>query len=126
MRPKNRIVRLRKRNPLLRPVDIARQVGVSRQYVHTTLKKADLPTSAPPKKRFNHCLVCNEIVPTRARICPGKCHYEYYNHVVTCDYCRFKFIMKRYQIVNRHRRGYNNIYCGRRCYYRSRRENGNQ
>ena len=125
MKAKNKIVRLRKRYPLMRPVDIARQVGVSRQYVHTTLRKADLPTSAPSRRRVRHCPICNEIVKTRASVCPGRCRYEYYNHIVACSYCHFQFIMKRYEIVNRYRRGYNNIYCSRQCYYRARSENGN-
>jgi len=126
MKPKNRIVRLRTRNPLMRPIDIARRVGVSKQYVHTTLQKADLPTAAPFAKRVIYCPVCTKIVPTRGKVCPGKCQYEYYNIIVTCSFCRFKFIMKRYEIVNRNRRGYNNIYCGRTCFYRARRENGHK
>ncbi len=124
MKSRNKIIRWRKRYPLMRPIDMARKLNVSRQYVHTVLKKYDLPTTAPSKKYVHYCPVCKEAVATRATVCPGRCRYEYYNIVVTCVYCRFKFIRKRYDIVNGYRRGYNNIYCGRKCFYRARRENG--
>ena len=122
MKSRNRIIRWRKRFPLMRPIDMARKLNVSRQYVYKILKKYDLPTSAPPQRKVRHCPICYDIVPTRAKVCPGRCRYEYTNIQVTCSFCTYKFLRKRWQIISCYRRGYQNIYCSRSCYYKSRRD----
>lgn len=126
MKSRNKIIRWRRKYPLMRPIVMARKLGVSRQYVHTILKKYDLPTSAPPQRTIRHCPICSGIIPTRARVCPGRCRYEYTNLQVTCSFCRYKFLRKRWDIINSYKRGYKNIYCSRTCYHKSRRDHGNK
>ena len=126
MKSRNKIIRWRRKYPLMRPIVMARKLGVSRQYVHTILKKYDLPTSAPPQRTIRHCPICSGIVPTGAKVCPGRCRYEYTNIKVTCNFCQYKFLRKRWDIIGGYRRGYQNIYCSRTCYYKSRRDNGNK
>ena len=48
------IIELRKKNPTWPLARIAEQVGVSRQAVHTTLKRAGLPTGADPGQTRFH------------------------------------------------------------------------
>ena len=47
-----RIRQLRLENPLMNLVEIGSELGVSKQYVHKILKKADLHTGVPKKKKI--------------------------------------------------------------------------
>ncbi len=91
MKSRNKIIRWRRRYPLMRPIDMARKLNVSRQYVYKILKKYDLPTSAPSQRKIRHCPICNDIVPTQAKVCPGRCRYEYTNIQVTCSFVSTNF-----------------------------------
>ena len=129
MKPKNKIIRLRKRNPLLPSNQIAKAVGVSRQWVSYVLKRAGLITETPRQKPIYTCWKCGGNHIFNRRFCSDDCYYEYYNIIVECSFCHVQFRRKRYVIDRGTRDGYNNIYCSRRCYYRGQREvsnNGNR
>lgn len=106
------------------PYDTLEQIGihfkVSRQYVHKVLKQTQTPTKRVKKQHVRYCLVCNN--PSSTLICRGKCHFEYYNIKVNCANCRIPFYRKRAAIVSKYNRGYDKIYCSRRCYYRGKRD----
>jgi len=117
------IIQLRKDSPLMNSVEIGKEVGgVSKQYVHKILRKMDLHTSVPRKKRVRRCLVCNDPTPNRTKTCPGPCHFQYYRIKVNCAFCHVEFYLARAQIIQRHRRRYQNIYCSRKCVYRGMRD----
>ena len=122
MKPKNKIIRLRTRYPLLPSNQIAQRIGVSRQYVSTILQKYELPTSAPKIKKLKECLECNELHFRRQRFCSSDCHFRYSQISVTCTFCHIGFYRARHIIDNRTRAGYNHIYCSRQCYYRGQRD----
>ena len=122
MKPKNKIVRLRKKFPLLPSNQIAKQVGGSRQYVSTVLQKRDLPTSAPKNKKLKECLFCKELHSKKQRFCSSECRFKYNQIEVTCTFCHIQFYRARHVIDNRVRAGYNRIYCSRKCYYRGQRD----
>ena len=69
MKPKNKILRLRKKFPLLPSNQIAGKVGVSRQYVSTILQKNALSTNTPRIKKLKECLRCRELHSNRQRFC---------------------------------------------------------
>ena len=125
MKPKNKIIRLRERNPLLPSNQIAKAVGVSRQWVSYVLNRAGLVTAAPRQKAISTCMKCGCNHTTKKRFCSKDCYYEYYNIKVECSFCHVKFRRKRYIIDRGVRDGYTNIYCSRRCYYRGQKELGN-
>ena len=125
MKPKNKILRLRKKFPLLPSNQIAQQVGVSRQYVSTILQKNELSTSTPRIKKLKECLRCRELHSNRQRFCSSDCRFKYNQIWVTCSFCHVEFYRARHVIDNRQRAGYNKIYCGRQCYYRGQRDNFN-
>ena len=58
MKAKNKIVRLRHKNPLMSNAEIGRQVGVSRDYVGDILKKNGLVTKVPHKSYIKYCDIC--------------------------------------------------------------------
>ena len=117
------IIQLRKDNPLMNSAEIGKAVGdVSRQYVHKILRGVGLNTNVPRKRKFKRCLVCNEPTPTKAKVCPGKCHFTYYKVKVNCAFCHVEFYLDRAQVTQRYRRRYTNIYCSRKCVYRGMRD----
>ena len=54
MKPKNKIVRLRNKYPLMSNAEIGREIGVSRVYVYNILKKNDLITNVPRKNKVKY------------------------------------------------------------------------
>ena len=65
MKPKNKIIRLRERNPLLPSNQIAKAVGVSRQWVSYVLNRAGLVTAAPRQKAISTCMKCGVTILPR-------------------------------------------------------------
>lgn len=124
MKPKNKIVRLRNKYPLMSNAEIGRQVGVSRDYVGDILKKNNLITRVPHKPHIKYCEICGNPRDKWRRfpVCSPKCRFLYFRIRVTCSYCKIDFYLKRGEIAQRHRRGYNNIYCSQSCFRRYRRE----
>ena len=121
MKAKDKIVKLRKGFPLLPSKQIAKQVGVSRQYVHKILLQADLHTAAPSKRKnpTNACLVCG--LPTRDyryRFCSKECRMGYLRVELVCSFCKAAFIITRSQLDQKVRDGYNRPYCSRICFYK--------
>lgn len=122
MKPQKKIIRLRKKFPLLPSNQIAQRVGVSRQYVSTVLQKHELPTAAPRIKNLKECLKCKGLHSRRQRFCSSECRFKYTHINVTCAFCHINFYRARHVIDNRTRAGYNRIYCGQKCYYRGQRD----
>ena len=125
MKAKNRIIRLRKSKPLLPSNQIAKNVGVSRQYVHKVLKQAELHTAAPSKRKnpTNDCLVCG--LPTRDyryRFCSKECRVGYLRVELVCSFCKTIFEITRSQLDQKVRDGYNRPYCSRICFYKGRKD----
>jgi len=122
MKAKNKIVRLRKKFPLLPSNQIAQQVGVSRQYVSIILQKNSLPTSAPRRKNLKDCPQCHFLHRGRGKFCSAECHFRYTQIAVSCAFCHLKFYRTRQLIDTKARLGYHQIYCSRTCYYRGQRD----
>lgn len=120
MSTREKAIALRQENPFLSLVDMAKELNVSKQRIHFILKNSKLPTSSIKPKKVVYCKVCN--LPTKgARTCKS-CHFSYYFLKVNCAFCHVPFYLRRCEIRRRHKLGYNNIYCGRTCYYRGRRD----
>jgi len=117
------ILRLRKKNPLMNSVEIAKKVGVSKQYVHSILKKNDLVTNVPKsKKHLQTCWHCDIIHIYKRRFCSKECHFKYSNILVECSFCHVQFYRKRSQLKRNYRYGYKQIYCSHSCLYKGRRD----
>ena len=119
MKAKNRIVRLRHKNPLMSNAEIGRQVGVSRDYVGDILKKNGLVTKVPRTPHIKYCDICGNPRANKrlTPVCSPRCRFLYFRVRVTCSYCKVDFYLKRGEVAQRYRRGYNNIHCSKKCFY---------
>ena len=124
MKPKNKIVRLRNKYPLMSNADIGREVGVSRVYVFSILKKNDLITKVPLKKHVKYCDICGDVMNNHraSPTCSPHCRFLYNRIKVTCSYCTVDFYLRRSEVTQRYDRGYKNIYCSRICYNKSQKD----
>jgi len=124
MKAKNKIIKIRKQNPLVTGSEIARKVGVCRQYVSRILKEKGLNNIQPNyKKKVVLCVVCDRTTPRGTRLCPnGDCKDLYYNIEVTCAFCKYDFKIQRSHIIQRYNRGMRHIYCSKPCYARGQKD----
>lgn len=119
---KKKIVELRKSNPCLTNADIARQVGLSREYVRVILAKSHLPTIA----FFQHDFVCNNCgrtfyvkhVVQGSLYCSRECYSEVHHVKLPCSQCGKEFILLQSQFLERLRRSRTGgkIFCSKRCW----------
>ena len=131
MRAKLKIIRYRKQYPLKPSNQIAKEVGVSRQYVHKILKKAGLPTSAPRPFQYKYsCNQCQVVLRYTGKkgsskvFCSSSCKDKYRNISVKCSFCRLVFTRKRSRLTWAAKAGYNRIYCSKQCQYKGWRLDG--
>ena len=122
IKKKDKILLYKKEHPFDTLQNIGDYFNVSRVYVHKVLKNNGLPTTRLKKLKVVYCLVCGNPTEKQAKVCKGKCYFKYYNIKVNCAYCRIPFYRKRAQIKLKYNRGYNNIYCSNKCYYRGQRD----
>lgn len=123
MEYKEQIIHLRQYNPLMNGSEIARKVGVCKQYVSKVLKAEGLTNSVPRLRKLpRQCDLCGVFIPQRQRFCSSQCRETYLYLVVTCFYCRSSFKRRRSDIALGQRRGYNHIYCSRKCYDRGQKD----
>ena len=117
MDTKQEIIRLRQYNPLMNGSEIARKVGVCKQYVSKVLKAEGLTNSVPRQRKLpRQCDLCGYPLPKRQRFCSAICRDTYLYLTVTCSFCHTSFIRRRSDIALGQRRGYNYIYCSRMCF----------
>ena len=118
------ILQCLQKNARLSNAEIGRQVGVSRDYVGDILKKNGLVTKVPHKFYMKYCDICGNPRAKwlRTPVCSSRCRFLYFRIRVTCSYCKIDFYLKRGEVAQRYRRGYNSIYCSRKCFRRKRNE----
>lgn len=123
MKAKNKVVRLRKQNPFMSTAEIARKVGITRQYAREVLLKNDLQTNPPKPKRVVYCKVCREITTDRGGICKGQCSFKWKFTKLTCSWCLVPFYRTRKRILQGYRLKLKNVYCTQKCYQDKRKHN---
>jgi hypothetical protein len=115
------IVQERYENRYAKLREIGAKFGVTRQYVYKILKQTETPTLRLKKEKFTICQICDHrIEDSLAKVHLGKCHGEYYFHLVHCNSCYKKWHMKRAVVFLKARRGDRHIYCSRECYIKDR------
>ena len=120
---KQEIIQLRQYNPLMYGSDIARKVGVCKQYVSKVLKAEGLNTFPPRQRKLpRQCDLCGTAITKRQRFCSLSCRNTYLYIDVTCSFCRMSFKKRRSDIALGQRRGYNYKYCSRKCFYRGQKD----
>jgi hypothetical protein len=103
--------------------EIGNHFGFSRQYIHTVLKQNNISTFRVPSNiKLNKCLVCGDY--SKTKIHEGSCTFKYYNIKIECAFCKIPFYRKRAEINTRRNYGYKKIFCGLKCYNKSRGDKG--
>jgi|TARA_R100001463_G_scaffold89441_6_gene144219 predicted transcriptional regulator len=130
MKPKNKVVRLRKNNPFMTTAEIARQVGISRQYAKEILDKNNLQSNVPKARNVVYCKVCDKPIMkgerSRGKVHADGCAFIWNRIRLKCNWCRTIF----YRTKKRVRRGVQlklkNVYCTTECYQNYRKYNQNE
>ena len=122
MKLKNKVIKLRKYNPLMPTRQIARELNMAVSWTHTILKKANLITNPPRKIKWNTCRNnhCSILFKENRRFCTHKCRYEYMTPLIVCSFCHVEFRRKRHSVLQGLNRGDQNFYCSRKCFMRGR------
>ena len=120
MKPKNKIKRLRQKNPFMRMSEIAKIVNVKRHYVHEVLTKAGLSTIIPSYRSGTYCKICNNNTKYKTLLCSKECRIKYYKLEVTCSFCNKTFLRHKSRIKYSYGMGYQYIHCSMKCYRRRR------
>ena len=120
MKPKNKVIRLRKKNYFMSTSEIARQVGITRQYAKEILDKNNLPSNVPKAKAVVYCKVCDEVITknqrSRGGVHRGDCAFIWRQIRVKCTWCRAPFYRSRKRVMHGHRLKFKNVYCTTDCY----------
>jgi len=124
MKLKNKIVRLRNTNYFMSTAEIARQVGVSRQYAREVLLKNNLASNVPQAKPVIYCKVCDEVITkdqrSRGRVHRGACAFAWNRIRLKCTWCRTPFYRSRKRVRQGHKLKLKNVYCTTKCYQKYR------
>ena len=94
MTTRDRILAIRERNPTATGVEMAREIGLSRQRIQQVLVKLGLPTEFP---KYNPCKMCDTQVPLYPqglRFCSQECKtrdFESRRTSFNCEQCGKEF-----------------------------------
>ena len=115
MKNKNRVVRLKERDPFMSTSKIASLVGTTRRgYI----------TKAPRLRPIPRCKICGEQVQDARKWHSEECKFAFKYLQVTCSWCRIRFYRHRDAIMRGHKEGYQGIYCTQEHFHTARRNKG--
>ena len=130
MKPKNKVVRLRKNNPFMSTSEIARQVGIDVSYARRVLLKNNLQTNVPKARNVVYCKVCDEPIlkgqRSRGKVHAGACAFAWKRVRLKCNWCRAIFYRIRKRVNQGARLKLKNVYCTTECYQNYRKHNQNE
>ena len=118
---RERIRKFRRKDPMMPASEMAKRLNLTKGRISQILKSEDMITAFPQHSKVYYCLVCNNVLEKKGRFCNSECRFKYYRIRVNCSYCTVPFYLRRGEIIQRHQRGYKNVYCSRECFYRSER-----
>ena len=124
MKNKDRVVRLKERNPFMPTSKIAAVVGTSRQNAHNILSRRGYITKVPRIRPVSRCRICGEQVQNARRWHSEECKFEFQYLQVTCSWCNIKFYRHRDAIMRGHKEGYKGLYCTTEHFHTARRNKG--
>jgi len=110
----DKVIELRTKNPRMPAIEIANQIGVSREYVRQILVKLGLPTRFIQSSRL--CRNCGAKINKQSisGLC-FKCLRESHRATLTCDECGKEYKVLRSVVRAMAKRGYKHNFCGRPC-----------
>ena len=113
---KERVKAIREGNPKALAINIAREVGVSRERVRQILVRLDLPTSFP-REPTNWCCFCVKPIREGRLYCNQKCNERAHRAQVVCRACGAGFSLRLSAYHARSRRSkVDGLWCSRACW----------
>jgi predicted nucleic acid-binding Zn ribbon protein len=125
MKFKNKVVRLRKKNPFMRVSEIAVELGASKQRVWSILKRRGLDTNPPRLRPVLYCVVCNSAILDkwkRRPICSKNCSEKNRRIKLSCDYCTSTIYRLKSEVRRAKDLKYEHAFCNNRCYNKYKKE----
>jgi len=125
MKFKNKVVRLRKKNPFMRVSEIAAKLGASKQRVWSILKRRGLDTNPPRLRPVLYCVVCNSAILDkwkRRPICSKECSEKNRRIKLSCDYCNSTIYRLKSEVRRAHELKYQHAFCNNQCYNKYKKE----
>ncbi len=116
MRTAERVWAIREGNPRALAVNIAKEVGVSRERVRQILVRFDLPTRIL-KEPTNWCCFCVKPIPKAKLYCSRYCHERGHKVQVVCRACGVEFTLRLsvYHVRSRRSKA-GGLWCSRACW----------
>ena len=109
------VLHLRTNDPTISASDMARAVGVSREWVRQTLVTLGLSTRKPPLP-VRLCPVCQTVIPRKInKFCSTECMSASRRVTLTCLNCKQEFQRRRRLHLRNLEKGYKYIWCSRQC-----------
>jgi len=110
----DKVAELRSKAPQMPAIEVARQVGVSRERVRQILVNLGLPTRfrLPPRR----CSICGTQIErdSLTGLCRA-CRHESCRVTLVCDECGRQYKVRRSYATARQKRGCRHKFCGLRC-----------
>ena len=125
MKFKNKVVRLRKKNPFMRVSEIATELGATKQRVWAILNRRGLDTNPPRLKPVLYCVVCNIAILNRQKkrpLCSKECATRHRYIKVSCDYCNSTIYRLKSEVRRAAELKYRHAFCNNQCYNKYRKE----
>ena len=109
----HKVAELRQQNPKIKAVDMAKQLGTSKEWIGCVLTRLGLPTNFRAERRF--CSSCGKRIDSRGRtgLCKT-CRKRTYTTLI-CEMCKREYQVLLSQFRKNQKRGYQHHFCGRRC-----------
>jgi len=114
---KQRVLDIRKKDPVRKAIDIAIELGISRERVRQLLNQLGLPTNLKSPKQIYLCRNCGHTIRYGQRksmlcfICRTKTLYQ----ELTCDVCGKRFPRRTCVVRAGEKRGYERTFCSPEC-----------
>ena len=114
---KQRVLDIRKKDPMRKAIDIAIELGISRERVRQLLNQLGLPTNLQNPKQIYLCRNCGHRIRFSQRvsmlcfICRTRTLYQ----ELTCDVCGKRFPRRNSVVTAAKKRGYQRTFCSAEC-----------
>ena len=100
-------------NPLMTNVELAQEIGVTRQRVSQLRKKLNLPIVPSRRLNWHPCPGCGKSIRQRSQYCSIACHYD--QVLLTCETCGKQFGRSKSAVKQSDARQSAHTWCSKQC-----------
>ena len=108
-----RMVELVGKDPTLTNIQLAEEIGITRQRVSQLRKQLNLPASPSRRLNWHPCPNCGEPTRERNKYCSIACLHG--QEILTCETCGKKFGRSKRLVDSAKARNYEHTWCSKAC-----------